>query len=103
MAHFARLDGNSTVIQVIVVNNDVLHNLPFPESEEIGIAFCRSLFGASSVWKQTSYNNNFRKNYAGAGFKYDEALDAFIPPQPDPSWTFNLETCRWKPPADVQA
>lgn len=80
MAHFAQLDENNVVINVIVVNNDVIQNLPFPESEPIGVAFCQSLYGADTVWKQTSYNNNFRKYYAGIGFWYDPELDAFIRP-----------------------
>jgi hypothetical protein len=98
MAHFALIDGNSTVAQVIVVNNDTIHNLPFPASEAVGVAFCQSIFGAGTIWKQTSYNGNFRKNYAGIGFKYDDALDAFIPPQLYPSWVLNTETCTWKAP-----
>lgn len=100
MAHFAQLDSNSTVIQVIVVNNETLLNLPFPGSEAIGVAFCQSLLGAGTIWKQASYNANFRKNYAGIGFKYDEALDAFVPPKPVqyPSWVLDTEVCKWKPP-----
>lgn len=98
MAHFAQLDINSTVINVIVVSNDTIHNLPFPSSETVGVAFCQSLLGAATIWKQTSYNNNFRKNHAGIGFKYDDVLDAFIPPKRFPSWVLNTETCRWKAP-----
>lgn len=82
MAHFAKLDENNVVLEVIVVNNDVLQNLPFPESESIGVAFCQSLFGADTVWKQTSYNNNFRGIYAGIGFLYDSANDVFVNPNP---------------------
>lgn len=95
MAHFAKLDVNNVITEVIVVNNDVVQNLPFPESEPIGVEFCQSLFGADTVWKQTSYNANFRKNYAGFGFTYDATLDAFIPPQPAPECTLNTETCQW--------
>lgn len=84
MAHFAKLDENNVVLQVIVVNNEVLQNLPFPESEPIGVAFCQSLFGADSVWKQTSYNGNFRGEYAGIGFTYDPTADVFVPPPPPP-------------------
>jgi hypothetical protein len=82
MAHFAKLDENNVVLEVIVVNNETLQNLPFPESEPIGVAFCQSLFGADTVWKQTSYNNNFRGIYAGIGFTYDPAIDEFVAPVP---------------------
>ena len=98
MAYFAQLDDASIVLQVLAVNNDTIDNLPFPESEPVGIAFLQSIFGDAIVWKQTSYNSNFRKNYAGIGFNYDSVLDAFIAPKPYPSWTLNTETCRWKPP-----
>ena len=98
MAHFAQLDDNSVVIQVIVVSNETIQNLPFPESEPLGVSFCQSLFGQSTIWKQTSYNASFRKNYAGIGFTYDPVLDAFIPPKPYPSWVLNTETCRWQAP-----
>jgi hypothetical protein len=98
MAHFAQLDENNIVLQVIVVNNDDVQNLPFPESEPIGVAFCQSLFGADTYWFQTSYSGSFRKNYAGAGFSYDAGRDAFIPPQPYPSWVLNENTCRWEAP-----
>lgn len=80
MAHFAKLDENNVVLEVIVVNNDVLQNLPFPESEPIGVAFCQSLYGADTVWKQTSYNNNFRGRYAGIGFIWDPVKLKFIDP-----------------------
>jgi hypothetical protein len=95
MAYFAQLDDASIVLQVLAVNNDTIDNLPFPESEPIGIAFMQSIFGDTTVWKQTSYNRNFRKNYASIGYTYDPVLDAFIPPQPDPACTLNVQTCRW--------
>ena len=98
MANFAQLDGAYTVTEVIVVNNATIDNLPFPESEPVGVAFCQSLFGSTTVWKQTSYNANFRKNYAGIGYSYDPVLDAFIPPQPYPSWLLNTTTCQWEAP-----
>ena len=60
-----------------------------------GIAFCQSLFGGT--WKQTSYNANFRKHYAGIGYKYDAQLDAFVPPKPYPSWTLD-DDANWQPP-----
>jgi len=96
MAHFAQLDDNNIVTQVIVVHNNELINETGNESEAKGIAFCQSLFGGN--WKQTSYNANFRKNYAGIGFTYDAGRDAFIPPQPFSSWTLDEETCGWNPP-----
>lgn len=100
MAHFAQLDDAGTVLQVIVVhNNELLEN--GVESEAKGIAFCQSLFGGT--WKQTSYNANIRKNYAGIGYTYDSARDAFIPPQPYPSWTLVESTCTWQAPVPMPA
>ena len=96
MAHFAKLDNNNMVIDVNVVNNAVLD--PNNE-EETGIAFLTEWSGGYSNWKQTSYNSNFRKNYAGIGMVYDEARDAFIELQPFSSWTLDEETCRWEPPS----
>jgi hypothetical protein len=98
MAHFAQIDETGVVIQVIVVNNSEINDLPFPESEPIGVAFCQLLFGADTYWFQTSYSANFRKNYAGAGFSYDAGRDAFIPPQPYPSWVLNESSCQWEAP-----
>jgi hypothetical protein len=98
MANFAQLDENYIVLQVNVVNNETINDLPFPESEPVGVAFLQSLFGSTTVWKQTSYNANFRKNYAGIGYTYDPVLDAFIPPQPYPSWLLNTTTCQWEAP-----
>ena len=76
MAHFARVEDN-IVREVIVVNNEVLENKAFPESEPIGIAFCKSLYGTDTEWLQTSYNGNFRGKYAGGGMTYDPATDTF--------------------------
>lgn len=99
MAHFAQLDSNNTVIAVVVVNNNAIGNLPFPESEPAGIEFLRSLeIFSDANFKQTSYNKNFRKNYANGGYLYDEIRDAFIPPKPYDSWTLNEDTCRWEAP-----
>lgn len=95
MAHFAKLDENNTVTQVIVVANEELM-VNGVESEQKGVDFCRALFGG--VWKQTSYNGKFRKNYAGVGFSYDAARDAFVPPKPWASWVLNETTCLWEPP-----
>lgn len=97
MAHFAQLDENNVVTQVIVVhNNDCM--LDGQENETIGVLFCKSLFGQDTRWKQTSYNANMRKNYAGIGFTFDAGRDAFIPPQPFSSWVLNEQTCRWDAP-----
>ena len=79
MAHFVQMNGN-TCGQVIVVNNEVLENKPFPESEPIGIAFCKSVYGADTEWLQTSYNSNFRGVYASSGMIYDPVLDIFTTP-----------------------
>jgi hypothetical protein len=101
MAHFAQLDEHNIVLQVIVVSNDTIDNLPFPESEPIGIAFCQSLLGADTRWAQTSYNANFRYNYAGIGYTFDATPTpngAFIPPKPYPSWLLNTNTFQWEPP-----
>ena len=95
MAHFAQLNEQNIVTQVIVVANEELL-LDGIESEEKGVAFCQSLFGGT--WKQTSYNGNIRKNYAGIGDNYDSDRDAFIALQPYPSWTLVEETCRWVSP-----
>ena len=81
MAHFA-LMKDGMVQEVIVINNNVIENKEFPESEPIGIAFCKSIYGENTEWLQTSYNANFRKCYAGAGAMYDAAKDEFIWPGP---------------------
>jgi hypothetical protein len=98
MAHFAQLDENNIVTQVIVVSNDDIKDSEGNESELTGIAFCKSLLGPNTIWKQTSYNNSIRKNYAGIGFIYDATLDAFIAPKPFNSWILNETTCRWEAP-----
>lgn len=97
MAHFAQLDANNTVKTIIVVNNSVIDDLPFPQSENVGIEFCQTLYGNNTVWKQTSYNNNFRKHYASIGFTYDTTLDAFVPPKPYKSWVLDANT-NWTAP-----
>jgi hypothetical protein len=97
MAHFAQLDENNVVIQVIVVNNSELLDENGQESEAKGIAFCQMLFPATR-WVQTSYNNNFRCRYAGIGGSYDEVHDAFLRIKPYPSWILNEETLDWDAP-----
>lgn len=98
MAHFAKLDDHNVVITVNVVNNSDCDDFPFPQSEPIGVAFLTEWSGGYTNWKQTSYNANFRKNYAGIGYIYDATLDAFIPPKPYPSWLLNTTTCDWQAP-----
>jgi hypothetical protein len=99
MAHFAELDENNVVLRVIVVNNNELLDENGQESEAKGIAFCQSLFGGN--WKQASYNANFRKNYPGAGSIYRVDLDAFVAPQPYPSWVLNNNTAQWEAPVPM--
>ena len=97
MAHFAKLDSNNIVTQVLVVNNDVILKTDGTESELKGKQFLNATFG-SATWVQTSYNGSFRKNYAGIGFTYDSERDAFIAPKPFNSWILNEDTCRWESP-----
>ena len=105
MAHFAKLDEDNKVIDVVVVHNDELD----PENEEeTGITFLNQLFGDSHTWKRTSYNTlfgehaldgtPFRKNYAGIGMYYSEEFDFFHFEKPFPSWTLDPETATWIPP-----
>lgn len=101
MAHFAELDANNVVLRVIVVGNKDTADAAGVEKEHIGAAFCERLFGGT--WKQTSYNGNKRKNYAGIGYSYDADRDAFIPPKPYNSWILVEETCQWKAPVDMPA
>jgi hypothetical protein len=96
MAHFAELDSNNVVKQVIVVSNADTSTAQGEEKESIGIAFCERLLGG--IWVKTSYNATIRKNYAGIGFIYDKDRDAFIPPKPYNSWVLNESTCLWDAP-----
>lgn len=95
MAHFAKLDENNIVLEVIVINNLELDT----ENEEAsGLVWLENWSGGYTNWKQTSYNGSIRKNYAGIGFEYRSDLDAFIPPKPFESWILDEETCNWNPP-----
>lgn len=96
MAHFAEIGADNTVLRVIVVNNNELLDENNQESEQKGAEFCRNLLGGT--WIQTSYNGNFRKNFAGAGFTFDSDRDAFILPKPFDSWVLNEDTCHWEAP-----
>ena len=118
MAHFAQLNENNMVTQVIVVSNDDCLDSDGNESEAVGVAFLKNMFGSDTIWKQASYNTvagkhysyndkdepvadggvGFRKNYPGIGMFYNEDIDAFIRPQPYPSWTLDATTGMWKPP-----
>ena len=101
MAHFAKIDiQTNIVLEVNVVNNDDIQNLSFPESEPLGITFLMPWNTPNTYWKQTSYNGNFRKNYAGIGYTYDETLDAFVPPKPFASWLLDTDKAQWKAPVD---
>jgi len=102
MAHFAKLDENNIVTQVIVVSNDIA------TSEDAGVTFINNLYKTSNTWKQTSYNTvknthslggtPFRKNFASVGYTYDASKDAFIPPKPFNSWVLDETTCWWEAP-----
>ena len=102
MAYFAKLGVGNIVETVESVSNDIA------TSEQAGVEFLQNLYKSRDVWKQTSYNTYggehklggtpFRKNYAGIGFTYDQARDAFIEPKPFDSWTLNETTCMWDPP-----
>ena len=107
MAHFAKLNDKNIVERVIVINNIDLLNSSGGEEEGIGVAFCRELYGQDGIWKQTSYNQNMRGNYAGIGMTYMERVetlgvastDVFMPQQPYASWTVGVGTARWYPPS----
>ena len=92
MAHFAKLGVGNIIEKVIVVSNDIAI------TEQAGSDFINKLYNTRDVWKQTSYNNNIRKNFAGIGFQYDQTRDAFIAPKPFNSWILNETTCRWEAP-----
>jgi hypothetical protein len=118
MASFAKLNSNNVVEMVISINNNELLDNGV-ESEAKGIAFCKSLYGQDTNWKQTSYNTQngkyhdqingvfvisdnqskaFRKNHAGKNYIYDLQRDAFISPKPFNSWILNEQSCNWESP-----
>ena len=90
MAHFAEIDITNRVTRVIVVHDSLESN---------GAEWCANTFGGR--WVQTSYNGRIRKNFAGVGYTYDPARDAFIAPRPYPSWTLDEQTCQWVPPVPM--
>ena len=83
MAHFARIDNNNVVRQVIVISDDIALN-PAPNNETLGQTFIANVLGLAGEWKQTSYNGTFRCRYAGIGYTYDPVADEFVaPPEPE--------------------
>ena len=102
MSHFAEIDGEGTVLRVLVVADD---------KESRGQEFLADDLGLGGKWKKTSYNTvggvhsnggtPFRKNFAGIGYKYDTEKDAFIPPKPFTSWILDEETCLWNAPTPM--
>jgi hypothetical protein len=98
MAYFAKLGTGNIIEKVISINNSVITDSNGIEQEQLGVDFINKLYNTRDVWKQTSYNKNFRKNYAGIGYQYDQQRDAFIPPKPFNSWILNEDTCLWNAP-----
>jgi len=98
MAHFAQIDENNIVLQVLVVNNDCICDEDGHEHEELGCEFFCNLLGQDTRWKQCSYNNNFRGRYPGIGSEYLPDTDVFTEIQPFPSWILNREDGTWGPP-----
>ena len=106
MAHFVEIDASNIVLQVVVLDDKDTQDESGNELESVGAKYLSDGFGGT--WKKTSYNTHggvhslggtpFRKNYAGIGYSYDAAKDAFIPPKPYPSWTLNEDTCQWAAP-----
>ena len=99
MAHFAKINSENIVTEVIVINNDVILDSNGHEQESLGVDFCKQLYG-DGTYKQTSYNSNLRKNMATVGSTYDASKDAFIRPKRYSSWVLDESTCRWKPPVE---
>ena len=98
MAYFAKLGTGNIIETIISINNSVITDSNGIEQEQLGVDFINKLYNTRDVWKQTSYNNNIRKNFAGIGFHYDQTRDAFIPPKPFNSWILNEDTCLWNAP-----
>jgi len=103
MAHFAEINEDNIVTQVIVVSDVDTFDANGNEDESIGVQFLKNMFGQETTWVKTSYNGNIRKNYAGVGYTYHEELDAFIPPKPYESWTLDEDlACYVAPVAKPQ-
>jgi hypothetical protein len=99
VAYFAQIDESGMVLRVIAVSNDDAPDPATSHSEPLGQAFIASL-GLPGEWRQTSYNNNFRKQYAGPGFTYDADADVFVSPQPFPSWALD-DNHDWQAPTPM--
>lgn len=97
MAHFAQLDTDNVVTRVLVVNDEWLIE-DGKEVEQKGIDKLKSVYGQDTIWLQTSFNNRIRVRYAQKGYSYNSTLDAFILPQPFPSWSLDPNTADWIPP-----
>jgi len=98
MAHFAKLGTGNIIETVISINNYVITDSNVMEQEQLGVDFINKLYKTRDDWKQTSYNNNIRKNFAGIGYSYDQQRDAFIAPKPFNSWILKEDICRWEAP-----
>jgi hypothetical protein len=96
MAHFAEINEEGIVLRVTVVNDSDTATSLGEEVESIGAEFCNKLLGGE--WVQTSYNGNFRFRYAGKGYQFDKSRDAFIRPQPYPSWKLDELSVEWEAP-----
>lgn len=100
MAYFAQIDEHGNVVQVIAVSNADAPDPAPTYSEPLGQAFIADVLGLSGEWRQTSYNGNFRKQYAGIGWRYDAEADVFIGPQPFQSWSLDANH-DWQPPTPM--
>lgn len=103
VAHFAKINSQNVVERVECVSNSHVVDDQGHESENFGIAYLHGVHGEDTRWVQTSYNRNFRKNYAGKGFTWDAQRDAFIPPKPHASWVLDDAACQWRAPVECPA
>lgn len=102
MAHFAQIDQNNKVLQVIVINNEeIIDPQTGQESELLGVLFCQKLFGNSTRWVQASYTERVRKNFPAEGYTFDPEYDAFYPPKPYKAWVLNRDSGKWEAPFDA--
>ena len=99
MASFVKLDENNIVIQGVVVANEDITDENGVEQESLGQAFLNNIYGETAKWKQTSYNANFRGNFAGLGHKYYPEQDIFMEPKPFDSWVMNTAEATWIAPS----
>ncbi len=100
MAHFAKLNENNEVIEILVIHNNEVTDQNGDEVEELGIDFLKSIYGETTNWKQTSYNSNIRGTFAEIGGIYKEDEDRFVPSSPFPSWVLNEDETEWVPPTN---